>query len=308
MRLRQLARKLEITPEDIITLLAEQGMTIDDRSNIKLEEEHVKLVYEKFSDPFELVEESDTTELVDSEVQEEPESIEEDVKEAIDEETPEIIEEVGEEKSSETELTSNDPDKNEDLPETEVSSHVEEQTENAEEQTENVEEQEVKNPEIGTVQDVLEDEALAENIDVIKAPKVSLPGLKVVGKIDLPDPKVKEPASTEDNEEKEVKKQRKNKHNRRNRDRRPHKKLTLEEQRLKEIEEKKRLKQEKEAKKKEERREKYLEQVKEISAQKQRKIDQKKKKKQDIQTTETPKKHVNPPKTVFGKFWRWLNT
>lgn len=40
-----------------------------------------------------------------------------------------------------------------------------------------------------------------ENGNVIKAPKAALPGLKVVGKIDLPEPKKKEPKQPENNPE-----------------------------------------------------------------------------------------------------------
>lgn len=49
MRLFQLARKLEVTPESIIALLADHEIAIENKSNIKLAEGQVALVLEHFS-------------------------------------------------------------------------------------------------------------------------------------------------------------------------------------------------------------------------------------------------------------------
>ena len=48
------------------------------------------------------------------------------------------------------------------------------------------------------------EKAPSEDRELIKAPKLNLPGLKVVGKIDLPEPKVKDDSETETEEEKKT--------------------------------------------------------------------------------------------------------
>ena len=48
MRLFQLARKLEVAPESIISLLADHDIAIENKSNIKLEEEQIAIVLNHF--------------------------------------------------------------------------------------------------------------------------------------------------------------------------------------------------------------------------------------------------------------------
>ncbi len=137
MRLGQLARKLSLKPLEIVDFLAGQSIQIDSGNNTRLEDEHVKLVLQKYA-PGELME---------------------NVEKAIEEEEViEIptIESVNEAASFDMVI----PEKINSTPE-------------------------------------------EERVEVIKAPKIELSGLKVLGKIDLPEPKKKEPIVSEDGTVKE---------------------------------------------------------------------------------------------------------
>ena len=68
----------------------------------------------------------------------------------------------------------------------------------------NVVDEEVIETVIQEVETVLSEEQKEEKIEVIKAPKVDLPGLKVLGKIELPELKKKEVLPSEEGEKVEV--------------------------------------------------------------------------------------------------------
>jgi hypothetical protein len=136
MRLGQLARKVAVHPSEIVSFLSKHNITVEDTTNARVDDEHVKLVYEKFA-----------PHLANVVVEEMPE------REAIPEVQP-----VEADTKEETLVST---------PVTELSEEV-------------------------------AAESPAELPEVIKAPKVELKGLTVLGKIDLPTPKPKEnaPAAT----------------------------------------------------------------------------------------------------------------
>ena len=139
-----------------------------------------------------------------------------------------------------------------------------------------------------------------EKIKLIKAPKKELSGLKVVGKVDLPEPKKK----PEEAEEK-VKS--------RNNNRRP--KLSEEEKekrRLKAKRKKEAYEARKEKRQKEQEARRRKEQKEAHYKQNLQKVEVKKNKQKEKSapiTNTQPKKDPKPaPKTLLGKWWRWMNT
>jgi len=137
MRLGQLARKLELRAADIVEFLSRNNIQIEEGSNTRVEDDHVKLIIGHFNPSL----------LTEVEGAAEPEIKEEPVIQA--------------ERVSEVEL-----------PIALVEEPKEELT--------------------------ISEEPIAETIEVIKAPKTELPGLKVLGKIELPEVKKKETLKPEE--------------------------------------------------------------------------------------------------------------
>jgi hypothetical protein len=187
-------------------------------------------------------------------------------------------------------------------------------------------------PSLETVHETSEDEVELYIVDgVIKAPKLEVPGIKVVGKIDLPEPKVEEPeevaqADAETNEVTDsldsethadktetespiapVKEKRK----RQPRDRKERStsqqttpKLTPEEERRIQLKEAQKQQQEQRKNSKAQRRERYLQETKA----KQKQASAKKLKKQRLEKEARQKKQAKPkPTSLWGKFIYWLN-
>lgn len=276
MRLGQLSRQLNLDTKDIVNFLAENNIEIKDHPNVKLDETAEQMVMEKFSDP----KSEEPAELIEpSEIQ--------------------IIESESSEPESDI------------LPEP---------------QSEELEDDPVAEP-IATTSDVepaepSSEEAIAsetpdseEEIEVIKAPKIELPGLKVVGKIDLPEPKApkedEEPEEPIEKEEKEesIPKVRLVHHSKRNS--RP--RLTpeqLEEKRLRN----KRAKEKRIREAEERAKAREIQRLKDIKAEHYKKKLSKASAKQTTnkkKATSKPKQVTQQkpqPKSLLGKFWRWLNT
>lgn len=243
MRLGQLARKLAVSPAEIIEYLAANNVEIENDTNTKLEAHSLALVTQRFGSA-----------LTDIAVEEE-------------------------EKETEVDQPS--------VPETNVSEGVV-----ADDTTET-------SPETSSVE---------EKTDVIRAPKVELSGLKVLGKIDLPEPKKKEPAPKEEGQETENKDrkprrdERRNNNSRRDRkDSRPAKNpiALAREREAKEAEEKRRLQAQRE---KELRTQYYQSRVKAHVPTKPARLV----KEQVEQMSEADLRE--PPKTWLGKFFRWLTS
>lgn len=315
MRLGQLARKLAIKPAEIKDYLEKQGVPFEGTSNNKIPDEYVGEIMQYFSPNLE----EEVVEMKVDITDESPSISNENEIEPIEAES-EILPETDQEELVEMDVPLAEMIEETSTAELAESSIVSGEMNHREEEPKEV---------VLTVQDILaEEEAISGeegeekknslNIStskiLIKAPKVSLPGLKVVGKIDIPEPVKKEdkietgePSDSQDtlkeNTELRTSKprqyQRKDGRGQNRNKRRP---LTLEEKRERERRNAERKRKSEEKKKKELKKEHYLKQVKGTPSVKPKKT---KKEKSVVQ-----KKVVKgpAPKTVFGKFWRWLNT
>lgn len=300
MRLGQLARKLDVSTADIITFLQTKGIEKKDHPNVKLDEDMERDVIAHFEIPGDQPSEAPTPLPETSDTTEDVADTAEDTKSS--DITPEEKPEPEDEPLTADAPTVQGPDATSQEPSTPVAEEepLAETTEEKDEDSAGVENEE--NP--------------YEGVDIIKAPKVELPGLKVVGKIDLPEPKPKEEAPEEAEEqpkeaEEETPKVRYAYHDRRN----SRKRLTPEER------EARRLKNQK-AKEKRMAREAEKRKERELKRQKAKKAEHYKKKleqkavspKIKTQKATAPKKRKKQepkqpkPKTLLGKFWRWLNT
>lgn len=180
---------------------------------------------------------------------------------------------------------------------TEVNEEPESTQEEPEEPEVTMEEEPVNATAKPTTENVQEEE-----VEVIKAPKIELQGLKVVGKIELPEPKTEEKPK----EEKKVTNGKKSNGRKKN----PKRELTEEEK------EKRRIKSKKARKKREEREKEKQKELEQKRLKKKKKEHYLKKihkpqppvskKEKRIKEQEKQNKHV--PKTLLGKFWKWLNT
>jgi hypothetical protein len=134
-------------------------------------------------------------------------------------------------------------------------------------------------------------------VEVIKAPKIDLPGLKVLGKIELPETPKKQPKEIPQ-ERREVQLERSQSF--RNQPSRSWKN-PLEEKRKREAREQERLRREEEQAKKEQRTMAYF---KKLSPAKKSPAKQKQRKEDFVQ--QQPVHKSPPPKSFMGKFWKWL--
>ncbi|MEO9803796.1 MAG: hypothetical protein ABJF04_11135 [Reichenbachiella sp.] len=347
MRLGTLARKISITPSKLTAYLESQAIDLSSGTNTKLTEEQIEVVLKHFDATLEVeppvdqeetpdespqqgdasnndeavekeVEEAEVpldeneltkeSESKESELQEEPESQAEESPTAL---ISDSFAEVALPHEIEDQLTPIEPEPEETI--SDVS--IEEQSGKKDEE---VEETEPKAPvEIDPeIESSVERAAYDDSIEVIKPPKVKLPGLKVKGKIDLPEPKVaSEPVEEEKEEEKKTydpdeiitttgpkrdrKRRPKNyKGKKYNKDYSP-----LEAARKKkEWEEKKRKEQEERRKKKAKARH-YKKTV--VPAATAPPVTKKKPKKVALKKKQ---KQAEPTGNVLQRFWRWMNT
>jgi hypothetical protein len=276
MRLAQVARKLSITTEDIVDFLEIRGVSIEKESNTKLEEDALKLLYTHFE---------------------------------VEEEAPADAKADKVEESLEEENHHGSIDSKEELDQKVVSAQQEEENDAPElslisddstiEENEKLEKKPSK-----TVEELLSesDEQANEEV-VIKAPKVELKGLNVLGKIELPEPKLKaEPKDAE-----EEPKARKSKPTVKGKKAQaPKRKAELSpaeiRKRKAEREARKRVQIEKEKKKK---REQFY---KDKILKPQQKRQKAKPKRKNIKAEQDVSNVSRQPKTLLGRFWRWLNT
>jgi hypothetical protein len=143
-----------------------------------------------------------------------------------------------------------------------------------------------------------------DTAEVIKAPKIELSGLKVLGKIELPEPKKKETDSPEAEKSqpdlsKDLGKERRFKENRRQQ--RPSKN-PIAVRREQEAEEERKKREEEYRLQKERRTQNYLKKVKAPQQTKAVRIF-----KEDTQQMSVSELQ-DPPKTLWGKFMKWLTT
>ena len=285
MRLGQLARKLALSPSEIIDYLASQQLSVAEGANTRLDENQVSVVLQRFA----------------------PAGLKEDI--------PKIEEPKVERLPAAV------------VPLPEKEPVVESQTEIvAEAVNEQVEEPTSETKEENGVSSEKTEDANSDKIEVIKAPKVALSGLKVLGKIELRDPKKKEvekPAenvaetvaenpevtTTQEQPEKPIEsKPRPRRENRRpdqyrndRRDDRPRKNpVALAREREAQAAEEKRR--EEEQRKKEQRTLNYQKRIKTAAPTKAARLI-----KEEVEYISN--EDVRPaPKTWIGKFWRWFRS
>jgi hypothetical protein len=156
-----------------------------------------------------------------------------------------------------------------------------------------------------------ESEVSAGPVEVIRVSKVELQGLKVLGKIELPDPKKKietppvegeEPKSEQTEEQQPAIQRPPRKEFQKRNDRRESRewKNPLEQKREREAQEAERKKHEKAENRKEKRTNHYYSKVKSVPTKAARRIEE--------QTVVEELDMKEPPKTIVGKFLRWLRT
>ncbi len=177
MRLGQLSRKLQIESKEIIKLLEAKGHTIEQSPNTKLDDALLEIVNAAFAPKEEV--ETENNEVVENTFEAEvnqPE-IEEKESEAEPEVAVEAIEETEEDVVEEKDIVEEQVAIT--LDEAEKSEEVNSESEDSELDPEN-------------------EYSFIEDNGVIRAPKVTLEGIKVVGKIDLPEKKKPEPEVEEE--------------------------------------------------------------------------------------------------------------
>lgn len=204
MRLGQLARKIDKDTSEIVKFLGKQEITIEDHLNTKIEDNHVELVLEAFKlpEPEETVEEivesteentvettgDKTTDTSSDEDTITEEEVTVEVFEMTEEEVIESTEEKGGVVVAQEDVDTRTLTVSDLLKETEPETNEEKTIP----ETEEVEENEIV--EFGREDQIPED----ITADLIKAPKVELQGIKVVGKIDLPEKTEKEKKKEEE--------------------------------------------------------------------------------------------------------------
>ena len=273
MRLGQLARKYDVSVQQIISYLEEVEAAHDElHPNSKLDEQTESLIVEYFEPLIETPHEDDIEPVIEEKEESEPELVE-----------PEIVavEESVEELKNKAEIP---------LPVPEIPEEPQKEEESIE---------------TDRLLELLESDEASVDLDKIthiKAPKKELEGLKVVGKIDLPEPKIK---SAEEDEQLE-KETAKNNNGRSQR-------TQLSEEELAKRRQNVRRKKERQERRRKEREEQQKKSVREAHYKQklQRTNNKQPKHKKKAQSPEIPQEVIvsRPvPKTVWGKFLRWLNT
>jgi hypothetical protein len=168
MRLGQLARKLAVRPTEIAEFLSRENIQLEASSNTRIEDDQVIHLVKHFA--------PDMVETIKAELTKEEITV-------IEEDKVEVAPEM----EAPVSVT-------ESLPEPEVISPQPEET--------TVNRAVLPEPVL-----VEETNAVIADEEVIRAPKIELPGLKVLGKIEIPEPKKKEaePAAEEVQSDSEVK-------------------------------------------------------------------------------------------------------
>jgi hypothetical protein len=158
MRLGQLSRKISIRTNEIVALLAQRGVVVEDSFNARVEDEHVQYVISHFAPHLN--------------IPSEPQTGQGQVAEPVESTTPSDV----------MQPVEPSPEPQEAVAEDEHNSSA----------------KEVQQPSEEGVSKPVESGLVNEVNGVIKAPKVELQGLKVLGKIELPEPKKKETGTEPD--------------------------------------------------------------------------------------------------------------
>jgi hypothetical protein len=317
MRLAQAARNLSITTDDIVTFLAKRDITIEKDSNTKLDETSVHLLFDYFDTeiPQKKVQEFQITAIENFEGTQnniQDEIIDENKNRLESSKNEGYIVEQTEDPLGKLEKSEDNKNQKETNESSLHSEEIEREEVKVDNQSTHTTSLDVKNEDSApkpkkykTVADLLEAEENHEVDDdiVIKAPTVSLQGLNVLGKIELPEPKPKPDKEVAGKEKKESSK---NRAPRRPASRNSQRELTPQQARDREKKRELRKREEAERKAKKTREQFYKENVLKPKQEQQKKRKPKKKKEADhINHQQT---HKPIPKSLLGKFWRWLNT
>ena len=319
MRLGQLARKYDISLQDIISFLKENEPTHNGfLPNSKLDEQTEALIEKHFEhllnvppEVLEVLNEEKIEEIVELK----EETVQE--KKVLKEELSVEIVELKEETVAEIEVL------NEEMHE-EIKQNSVDQTVADIEETEEVPASELKVPlvEVGVQNMEINDDAAIDSdrllellesgessidlskITLIKAPKKELSGLKVVGKIELTEPKIKRSEISEE-QKKDPKHEINSRHQKRQSQEDDLEKNRL---RIKRNKEEYEQRQEKQRREKEKKARKAIREVHyKQKIERSRSNHPNNKNKKQLKLHEVKEK-IPVPKTLFGKFLRWLNT
>ena len=193
MRLGQLSRKLQIESKQIVKLLESKGFDIDQSPNTKLDDEMLNLVDQEFlveKDPLDVPEEVVVDDI--------------NVEEVVVDEIKQVETSKEVEVNTETESSSDSEEISApaDLVEDESAIEVDELKEGGASEDEGqsvLPEGQVDDEALGAESDELDPDneySFVEDNGVIRAPKVTLEGIKVLGKIDLPEVEKKNLSTT----------------------------------------------------------------------------------------------------------------
>ncbi len=328
MRLAQAARNLAITTDEIVSFFHKREIEIVKDSNTKLTPDAVELLFAHYK----VAPKTDKSDIVTTEREPEvnaaiviatqpEEAAKRDQELANEEEVPSdagnIEANQPEQEAPEAVLTQNADSSAQEIAvahtatEEDTITPTNESIENNETKVATLESQNESikaAPQYRTVSDLLADEMTDEDIDnseqvIIKAPKVTLQGLNVLGKIDLPEPKLKkefEETKPEGSAKIADRKQRKSYTNKGKNELTPQQIRARDQRKAAQ-----KLKRE-EASKKKKRTSHYKENVLKPKQQQQSKKKTQKKIKKRMEPE--PIQTRTAPKTVLGKFWNWLNT
>lgn len=297
MRLGQLARKYDVPIQEMISYLQEEDPTLSGlHPNISLSSEEENLLAKEFDPNYGVVPEKAAAVVSEPEMDDKPQTKEAEFQEQI-EEVVQGEAQIEEEESSPKETAEAAPDV-----EIEMSTApaVEEPT---------AQEKQEKTIETDKLMELLESEEGSPELDqitLIKAPKRELGGLKVVGKIELPEPRVKPTEKSDSKEDKPGSKRN---------DRKKQREQSEEERRQRILRAKKK-REEAEARKEEKRKEKELREEKERKAAHYRKkVKLKKSDPNKVRRVLPPQKVLvdivdeqPESRSMLARFWKWLNT
>lgn len=175
MRLAQIARKVGVTPTDVKRFLESTfEIEIGKEPNYKLNEDQVNAVLAEFPIPEAVEETVEEQVIIPKDIPKEIEPVEEEVAEL----SSEVVEELGHTVEAVNDI--------------EISEETEEETT----EDDNVEE---GNTDTEESEEEFYEAEVDPDAELIKAPKVKLDGLKILGKIELPEKKVE--AASEKTEE-----------------------------------------------------------------------------------------------------------
>lgn len=299
MRLGQFARKYDLSPQEIISFL--DDAVIDNafhHANARLDDPTKLLLAQHFNLSLE-----EAHDVSDAEVIEIP---------VDDPDDERLLDEVSNEELSENTIVVAPIIDTEENQTNEKEEQQQEAISHSDDSSASVSENKGSTIETDKLLALLEDENAQidlSSITHIKAPKRELGGLKVVGKIDLPDPRVKKESEKNEQEEAQGNLRKSN-------GKFPKTPLSEEERERRRLQEK-RKREKHEQRLEEQRKEKERKALKALKeAHYREKLERKKSKQpqhlkqfdQKGSDSQHKEQQQTQPKTLLGKFWRWLNT